>query len=113
MGNEKALKDNNNELASDVGKMLLLGIAALAAWAVIIFLSFSASLATMAEKLREHGYNEWEILKSKTWRVVGILPFVLILAYFTADHLPKNLTFKSALIFKAVSEKEQRVAYGS
>ena len=67
--------------------------------AVIVVLLLSASLAVMGEKLRDLGYNEWEILKSKTWRMVGILPFVLVLAYYSADKLPKVLTFKSPIAF--------------
>ena len=106
MTNDKNKKNNEatNEVAGEVGKMLILGFAAVAAWIAIITLSFSASLAAMGEKYRAHGYNEWEILKSKTWRVVGILPFVLILAYASAQYFPKNISVKNLLSVKQSSD---------
>lgn len=74
MANDKNKKNNDNhmsnEMAGEFGKLLILGLAAVAAWVAIIALSFSASLAAMGERYRDHGYNEWEILKSKTWRAI-------------------------------------------
>lgn len=103
--NKKSTGNNaSNEAAGEFGKMLILGLAAVAAWIAIIALSFSASLAAMGERYRDHGYNEWEILKSKTWRVVGILPFVLILAYLSAQYFPKNITIKNLLSVKQSSD---------
>ena len=106
MTNDKNKKNNDtsNEMAGEFGKMLILGLAAVAAWIAIIALSFSASLAAMGERYRDHGYNEWEILKSKTWRVVGILPFVLILAYASAQYFPKNISVKNLLSVKQSSD---------
>ncbi len=106
MTNDKNKKNNDasNEVAGEVGKMLILGFAAVAAWIAIIVLSFSASLAAMGEKYRDHGFNEWEILKSKTWRVVGMLPFVLIIAYFSAQYFPKNISIKNILSVTQLSD---------
>jgi len=103
MGKQKSNSESN--IASDAGFAIIFGIGAIIAWAVIIFLALPASLANMGEKLRLHDYNEWEILKSKAWRIAGILPFVLVLAYYTADRLPKRLTFRSAIAFYKGSEK--------
>ena len=106
MTNDKNKKNNDasNEMAGEFGKILILGLAAVAAWIAIVALSFSTSLAAMGERYRDHGYNEWEILKSKTWRVVGILPFVLILAYASAQYFPKNISVKNLLSVKQSSD---------
>jgi type IV secretory pathway TraG/TraD family ATPase VirD4 len=106
MTNDKNKKNNGNnassEAAGEFGKMLILGFAAVAAWIAIMMLSFSASLAAMGERYRDQGYNEWEILKSKTWRAIGILPFVLILAYVSAQYFPQNISIKNMIMTKSL-----------
>lgn len=106
MANDKNKKNSDNhmsnEMAGEFGKLLILGLAAVAAWIAIIIASFAASLAAMGERYRDHGYNEWEILKSKTWRAVGILPFVLIFAYVTAQYFPQNISIKNMITTKSL-----------
>lgn len=106
MAQDKNKKNDNasNEMAGELGKMLIIAFAAVAAWIAIIALSFSASLAAMGERYRDHGYNEWEILKSKTFRAVGILPFVLILAYVSAQYFPKNISIKNYLSARSLRD---------
>ena len=105
MANDRNKKNSNNnasnETAAEIGKLLIMGLAALAAWAVILFLALSASLASLGEKLREHGHSESEIFKAKFWRLVGLLPFVLVLAYFASQYFPKNISIKSMLTTKS------------
>ena len=52
-------------------------------------------MAVMAERLRDHGFTEWEIFKAKSWRIVGLLPFILIIAFIAADYIPQNITIKN------------------
>ena len=84
--------------------MLVCGFLAFVAWAVIFALTLSATIAVMAEKLREQGLTEWEIFKAKSWRIVGLLPFVLIIAFFVADYIPQNITIKNFI--KVASGKD-------
>ena len=87
-----------------MGKMLVYGFLAFIAWVVIFALTLSATIAVMAEKLREQGLTEWEIFKAKSWRIVGLLPFVLIIAFFVADYIPQNITIKNFI--KVASGKD-------
>nr|MBP6980068.1 type IV secretion system DNA-binding domain-containing protein [Candidatus Curtissbacteria bacterium] len=71
------------------------GLLAFTAIAVAFLLTLSASMAVMAERLRDHGFTEWEIFKAKSWRIVGLLPFILIIAFIAADYIPQNITIKN------------------
>lgn len=106
MANDKNKKGNgnnaSNEMAGEVGKLLIMGMVALAAWAVILYLSLSASLAAFGERLRDYGHSEGEIFKAKFWRLLGLLPFVLMLAYFTAQYFPKNISIKNMIATKSL-----------
>jgi type IV secretory pathway TraG/TraD family ATPase VirD4 len=106
MANDKNKKGNSsnasNEAAGEFGQFILMGAAAVAGWIVIIFLSLSASLASYAERLREYGHSEGHIFKAKFWRLLGLLPFVLVLAYFTAQYFPKNISIKNMISTKSL-----------
>lgn len=93
--NSKPNNNSSNDIYGDIGKMLVYGFLAFVAWIVIFALTLSATIAVMAEKLREQGLTEWEIVKAKSWRIVGLLPFVLIIAFFVADYIPQNITIKN------------------
>lgn len=93
--NSKPNNNSSNDIYGDIGKMLVYGFLAFVAWIVIFALTLSATIAVMAEKLREQGLTEWEIFKAKSWRIVGLLPFVLIIAFFVADYIPQNITIKN------------------
>jgi hypothetical protein len=93
--NSKPNNNSSNDIYGDMGKMLVYGFLAFVAWIVIFTLTLSATIAVMAEKLREQGLTEWEIFKAKSWRIVGLLPFVLIIAFFVADYIPQNITIKN------------------
>ncbi len=93
--NSKPNNNSSNDIYGDIGKMLVYGFLAFVAWIVIFTLTLSATIAVMAEKLREQGLTEWEIFKAKSWRIVGLLPFVLIIAFFVADYIPQNITIKN------------------
>ena len=93
--NSKPNNNSSNDIYGDMGKMLVYGFLAFVAWIVIFALTLSATIAVMAEKLREQGLTEWEIFKAKSWRIVGLLPFVLIIAFFVADYIPQNITIKN------------------
>lgn len=93
--NSKPNHNSSNDIYGDMGKMLVYGFLAFVAWIVIFALTLSATIAVMAEKLREQGLTEWEIFKAKSWRIVGLLPFVLIIAFFVADYIPQNITIKN------------------
>lgn len=93
----------------DFGKFLIEGFIAVATVAVLGMLSLSASLAIMGQKLDEQGYGELDILKSKVGRILGLLPFMLIIAYLGAVFLPHNLKrttapMKSEKIFREATE---------
>lgn len=72
-------------------------LLALAAIAVIFMITFSASIAVMGEKLRDLGETEWGIFKAKCWRIVGLAPFVLVIAFFMADYMPQNIMIKNVI----------------
>jgi len=93
--NSKPNNNSSNDIYGDMGKMLVYGFLAFVAWIVIFTLTLSATIAVMAEKHREQGLTEWEIFKAKSWRIVGLLPFVLIIAFFVADYIPQNITIKN------------------
>ena len=93
--NSKPNNNSSNDIYGDIAKMLVYGFLAFVAWIVIFTLTLSATIAVMAEKLREQGLTEWEIFKAKSWRIVGLLPFVLIIAFFVADYIPQNITIKN------------------
>lgn len=93
--NSKPNNNSSNDIYGDMGKMLVYGFLAFVAWIVIFTLTLSATIAVMAEKLREQGLNEWEIFKAKSWRIVGLLPFVSIIAFFVANYIPQNITIKN------------------
>ncbi len=93
--NSKPNNNSSNDIYGDIGKMLVYGFLAFVAWIVIFTLTLSATIAVMAEKHREQGLTEWEIFKAKSWRIVGLLPFVLIIAFFVADYIPQNITIKN------------------
>ena len=95
MGNNKTKSNNKENDMEFIGKFATAAMVALAAWATIILLSLSASLAVMGERYRSSGRTEGEIFKAKFWRLVGLLPFVLVLAYFTAQYFPKNISIKN------------------
>jgi uncharacterized BrkB/YihY/UPF0761 family membrane protein len=106
MANEKNKKDNSNHMANEAieafGKFFMMALAVLMAFAVMVLMSLSASLASMGERLRESGFSEGEIFKTKFWRLVGLLPFVLIMAYFTAQYIPKNISIKKMIATKSL-----------
>ena len=95
MGNDKAKNNTKENDMEFIGKFATAAMVALAAWATIVLLSLSASLAVMGERYRSSGRTEGEIFKAKFWRLVGLLPFVLVLAYFTAQYFPKNISIKN------------------
>jgi hypothetical protein len=101
-------RQNNNASSdgySEMGKMAILGVLALIAWAVIFTLTLSATIAVMGEKLRNRGLSEWEIFKTKSWRIVGLSPFVLVIAFFAADYIPQHITIKN--VFKVTRGKDR------
>lgn len=107
MGKEKS--KNNNQAMEDFGKFLIEGFIVVATVVVLGVLSLSASLAIMGQKLNEQGYGELDILKSKAGRILGLLPFMLIIAYLGAVFLPHNLKstttpMKSEKIFREITE---------
>jgi len=93
--NSKPNNNSSNDIYGDIAKMIVYGFLAFVAWVVIFALTLSATIAVMAEKHREQGLTEWEIFKAKSWRIVGLLPFVLIIAFFVADYIPQNITIKN------------------
>ena len=105
--NSKPNNNSSNDIYGDIGKMLVYGFLAFVAWIVIFALTLSATIAVMAEKLREQGLTEWEIFKAKSWRIVGLLPFVLIIAFFVADYIPQNITIKNFV--KVASGKDHQI----
>ena len=64
--NSKPNNNSSNDIYGDMGKMLVYGFLAFVAWIVIFALTLSATIAVMAEKLREQGLTEWEIFKAKS-----------------------------------------------
>jgi hypothetical protein len=62
--NSKPNNNSSNDIYGDIGKILVYGFLAFVAWAVIFALTLSATIAVMAEKLREQGLTEWEIFKA-------------------------------------------------
>jgi len=94
-GNSKQSNNSSNDIYGEMGKMIVYGFIAFVAWAVVFALTLSATIAVMGEKLRDQGLTEWEIFKAKSWRIVGLLPFVLIIAFFVADYIPQNITIKN------------------
>ena len=93
--NSKPNNNSSNDIYADIGKAIGIGLLAFTAIAVAFLLTLSASMAVMAERLRDHGFTEWEIFKAKSWRIVGLLPFILIIAFIAADYIPQNITIKN------------------
>ena len=93
--NSKPNNNSSNDIYADIGKAIGIGLLAFTAIAVAFLLTLSASMAVMAERLRDHGFTEWEIFKAKSWRIVGLLPFILIIAFIAADYITQNITIKN------------------
>jgi len=102
MANDKRKNNKKENDMEFISKFSMEAMLALAAWAVIVFLSLSASLASYGERLRNYGHSEGEIFKAKFWRLVGLLPFALVLAYFVAQSFPKNISIKNMVITKSL-----------
>lgn len=88
---------SSNEAYGEVGKMILLGVLSVIAWVIIFTLTLAATIAVMGDRLRDQGLSNWEIFKAKFWHVVGLLPFVLVIAFFIADYIPENISIKNLI----------------
>ncbi len=93
--NSKQNNNSSNEIYGEVGKSIGISLLAVAALLVVMLLTLSITISVMADKLRNQGFTEWEIFKAKTWHIVGLLPFVLAIAFITADYVPQNITIKN------------------